>query len=306
MKNKNLSPERAMKIYNLKLLTMFLLVAGVFLLPKSPVRASEITPETLIKLTNKERIKNNLEPLSYSPTLEKAAKNKADDLIGKQYFSHTSPNNKTFVEWIKNVNYEYIYAGENLAMDFITSEGVVKAWMESESHKKNILSRNYSEIAIAISKGDFAGRPTIMITQLFGRPKDKSFLESGAQEKLTLFNFNAIINKDNEKQIVFPSIINPDELNIANLDKEYTIAKLSLATIKNDSPFIVKIETSKTLLNPRVAGEWTTIDKNKQFIINNSLLTYFSVISLFIITYLFSVIVGLIYKHNYPHLSLYK
>lgn len=264
---------------------------------KNPAQATEITPEILIKFTNKERAKNNLEPLSYSHILEKAAKNKADDLLGKQYFSHTSPDNKTFIKWIKEVNYDYIYAGENLAMDFISSEGVIKAWMESESHKKNILSPNYSEIAIALSKGNFEGRPTIIITQLFGRPKNKSFLEKKDQNKLTLLNFNDIIKNGNEKKIILPSLLSQNEFSIAKLDKGHNIDQLNAAAIENRSPFLSSIKNGKNEARPKIAGESVFIKQSKISIFYKNFLVYLSLLFLFGITYIFSFGVNFLYKH---------
>lgn len=292
MKNKNLSPERAVKTSKFTLLAIFLLIVGVFLLVKTAAIASDITVENLIKLTNKERLKNNLEPLSASPILEKAAKNKADDLLNGQYFSHTSPNGKNFAEWIKEADYQYIYAGENLAMDFITSEGVVKAWMESAGHKKNILSPNYNELAIAVREGKFEGRPTIMVAQLFGRPK------SGTDEVnfLTLSNFNAIIKKPGS--LVFPSIINSAEASIVNLNDKREILDISLAIIEKDAPFKNNFKIAAYSANPKVAGESTAAAQVKNSFSAKNFSIYISLLFLFLVTYTFSFGVNFLYKHT--------
>ncbi len=192
MKNKNLSPERAIKIYKLNIftITLFIFVIGGFLLPKN-IFASEITAEKLVKLTNQERIKSGLKPLAINMVLENAARNKATDLLVDQYFSHSSLKGEKFVKWINEAGYKYLYAGENLAMDFHTAEGLINAWMKSKTHRENILSPNYTEIGIAVKSGLFKKKPTIMVAQIFGQPKIIN-----NSKNLMVSNINNIKNND--------------------------------------------------------------------------------------------------------------
>ncbi len=298
MKNKNLSPQRVMKTKQFTLAAIFLLIVGVFLLPNSAAKASDITPENLIKLTNEERAKHNLGPLSYNDQLKEAATNKASHLLAGQYFAHTSPEGRTFSVWIKEVGYKFIYAGENLAMDFMTAEGVVKAWMKSESHKKNILNPFYDEIAIATQEGDFEGRPTIMVAQLFGR-------QTEVQEKLTLLNFNGIIDNDT-KEIMFPSLTSYKEGQIVYLNKDNSIIKTSFATLGTLSPLKEAIKIVDRPGIPKVAGDTTIKDPVIPKVIVKNISIYFSLLLMFLTATLSSYIVNLIYKHNYPMLQMYK
>jgi len=279
-------------------LSIFLLIVGVFLLPNSVALASDITPENLIKLTNEERIKHNLSPLSLNDKLKEAATNKATHLLEGQYFAHTSPEGRTFSMWIKEVDYKFVYAGENLAMDFMTAEGVVKAWMKSESHKKNILNPFYNEIAISNQLGEFEGRPTIMVAQLFGRQPER-------EEKLTLLNFNGIIDNDT-KEIMLPSIFSYNEGQIVYLNEDNSIEKISLATLGGYSPSKKAIKIVNRPLSPKVAGESTLTNPiiSSTFIKNISI--YFSLLLMFLTAVLSSFVVNSIYKYNYPMINSYK
>jgi|GEM_PF-2968121 len=140
----------------------------VFLLPKI-ASASSITPEKLIDLTNQEREKMGLNDLVASPLLAHAAQAKAEAILKSEDFSHTLAG-RTFSSWIKETGYQYSFVGENLAMDFETSEGIMGAWMDSPLHKKNILNSRYKEIGIASVRGTFQGQETTVVSQIFGTP----------------------------------------------------------------------------------------------------------------------------------------
>ena len=89
------------------------------------------------------RVQNGLNELIWNDNLEYVANVRAKEL--PQNFSHTRPNGKPWY----TVNSK-IQGGENLAYGFETTEDVVDAWMNSESHRDNILYPDFKEIAIAI------------------------------------------------------------------------------------------------------------------------------------------------------------
>ena len=72
--------------------------------------------------------------------------------------------------WFQMVGYNYAAAGENLAVNFTDSQDVVRAWMNSEGHRKNILNQKFTEVGIGMATGEYQGRATTFIVQLFGRP----------------------------------------------------------------------------------------------------------------------------------------
>ena len=132
--------------------------------------SSQITPEQIIELTNQERQENNLSLLSINSLLSEAARQKAADMFAFNYWAHTSPSGRDPWAFFKIVDYDYVYAGENLARDFSSSEAVVTAWMDSPSHEKNILDENYQEIGVAVVNGTLEGMKTTLVVQLFGSP----------------------------------------------------------------------------------------------------------------------------------------
>jgi hypothetical protein len=127
----------------------------------------------LIKETNSNRLADNLPTLGANPLLTGAAQAKADDMASKGYFAHTSPEGITPWYWVSRVGYQYSYAGENLAINFLDSKDVVDAWMNSADHRANILNNHFTEIGIGIAKGIYQNRETVFVVQMFGRPADQ-------------------------------------------------------------------------------------------------------------------------------------
>lgn len=157
----------------IKLTLLFLtgfIILGVFFSKPNIVRASPITETKLIQLANQERKTRGLVELKLDPILYFAAKSKAQDMLDKDYFEHYSLDGKSPWDFIHSAGYDYQKAGENLAMDFATSEGIHDAWMASETHKNNILKPEYEDIAIATYIGDFNGKQTTMVVEMFGKP----------------------------------------------------------------------------------------------------------------------------------------
>jgi uncharacterized protein YkwD len=143
--------------------------AFVFAVLVVPVLASDITAEKVIELVNIERQKRNAVALSHNETLSRVAEDKAKDMIEKNYFAHTSPEGKTPWYWYEKENYDYKYAGENLAINFVSAEKQMEAWMKSETHRKNILSENFTEMGVAVASGKIDGKDVIITVQEFGK-----------------------------------------------------------------------------------------------------------------------------------------
>ncbi len=132
---------------------------------------ADITKTALISLVNQERLSLGLFPLEENQKLDQAALLKAKDILEKDYFSHQSPEGITPWYWFSRIGYNYKYAGENLAIGFLNSEDVHKAWIDSVSHKNNIINPNYKEVGIAVLTGEYKGNNSTVIVQFFGNPK---------------------------------------------------------------------------------------------------------------------------------------
>jgi len=125
--------------------------------------ATDISTQKLLTLTNEERAKDGLSELSYNLKLEEAAQKKAKDMFAKDYWSHYGPSGETPWDFILDSDYQYEYAGENLAKNFLFSGDVVNAWMNSETHRDNILRKEYSEVGFAIVNGVLNDEETTLV-----------------------------------------------------------------------------------------------------------------------------------------------
>lgn len=146
------------------------LVVGYAVLPASSVLSSAVTAENVIRLTNVARSAAGLEELRPNALLSVAAERKAEDMVEKQYFAHTSPEGLTPWHWIREAGYDYRSAGENLAVHYFSSEGVHEGWMASPTHRQNILDERYVDIGVGVVQGRYDDYDTIMVVEMFGRP----------------------------------------------------------------------------------------------------------------------------------------
>lgn len=140
-----------------------------FIVSYMPQTAAVIS-SVLVELTNFDRSAEGLSTLTVSPVLTEVAQAKANDMAQKGYFAHTSPEGLTPWHWFKEKGYRFAYAGENLAVDFFESADVERAWMNSPTHRANIVGTQFTEIGIATADGTYKGRPATFVVQVFASP----------------------------------------------------------------------------------------------------------------------------------------
>lgn len=160
-------------LMSLFIFVMFISLMNIQTILSSVAKNSKLAAvlsSTLVQLTNEERSKYTLGSLKENELLTKAAQNKAQDMASKGYFAHTSPEGKKPHNWLQDVGYVYQYAGENLAVNFADSKDVTLAWMNSPTHKANIVKPVYTEIGIGVASGTLAGKETIFVAQIFANP----------------------------------------------------------------------------------------------------------------------------------------
>ncbi|MBI2050800.1 MAG: hypothetical protein HYT31_03255 [Parcubacteria group bacterium] len=143
-------------------------IAGGILFAPAIALGASIEASDLILFTNQERKALKLPELVPNHDLTQAARAKAADLLEQSYFSHTTPQGKPFYEWIEEAGYRYLYAGENLAIDFADSRALMAAWMKSPTHRANIVNDHYTDIGIVALRGAWDNRETTVVVQLFG------------------------------------------------------------------------------------------------------------------------------------------
>ncbi|WP_195251340.1 CAP domain-containing protein [Romboutsia sp. 1001713B170207_170306_H8] len=120
--------------------------------------------QEVVNLVNKERAKYGLSPLKSNASLANVATIKSQDMVNKNYFSHTSPTYGSPFDMMKQFGISYRTAGENIAMGQKTPSEVVTAWMNSEGHRANILNANFTEIGIGIAQNS---KGQLYWTQMF-------------------------------------------------------------------------------------------------------------------------------------------
>lgn len=161
---------------SLALLALFLLTFQIALnyLPKTFPQvlgyAANISPGEVIRLTNVQRAANGLSGVTENSVLDSAALAKGNDMLAKGYWAHFAPDGTSPWSFFLSFGYKYKYAGENLARDFSNANDAVNAWMNSPSHRENVLNPNYKDIGIGVVEGKLSGVDTTIIVQFFGSP----------------------------------------------------------------------------------------------------------------------------------------
>ena len=251
----------------LLVLIVFMLEIGALTLPYIPPLSfvdnsnlAAVLPSVLDDLTNQNRESQDLAILTVNPLLNKVAELKARDMAEKGYFSHVSPEGKAPWYWFNQVGYKYEYAGENLAIDFTDSQDVTIAWMNSPTHKANIVKNAYTEMGTGIATGTFEGSPTIFVAQVYGKPAQIN-----------------VVDKPVVAKSVTPVLV----------EKIETL----IPTVKGTSTEIVNTEPPQTYVKSTVIDKYSTSPRH---IIN---IVLFILAILVIIALLFKLFVRMDKKH---------
>lgn len=177
---------------------------------------SSISPEQIVELTNKERAKVGLSEVQVDPKLTQAAINKAEYMFSKNYWAHTAPDGTEPWKFVNDSSYKYRFAGENLARDFATADTVVAAWIDSPSHRDNLLSSRYQDIGVAVAKGELNGVQTTLVVQFFGTKMSSTIaVEGNINSKVVQASTKAfeVANVQREVQEKSPLLISKFQFN---------------------------------------------------------------------------------------------
>ena len=98
-------------------------------------------------------------PDELRPTMEQMART-AEDMVRRDYFAHTSPGGRTLKERVRAAGYgkrgQGWRAGENIGWGTgtrATPNALVDAWLESDGHRRILLSDDYRELGIGVASG---------------------------------------------------------------------------------------------------------------------------------------------------------
>lgn len=136
---------------------------------KAAQDAITFNPEKLLEYTNQERIKNGVRPLTLNSYLTKSAKAKANDMVARNYWAHNSPDNVEPWVFFQRVGYRYFKAGENLAYGYSTGLSTTTGWMNSPTHKENLLSVQFTEVGFGVLRNIlYQGKPNTIVVAHYG------------------------------------------------------------------------------------------------------------------------------------------
>lgn len=267
--------NKAILIFAIIVLVLKLAVFGLFLYFPNSAYFSAITTNTLMNLINQSRQENGLSPLVANNKLAQSAFLKAQNMLDQNYFAHTSPQGISPWYWLKQADYDYRYAGENLAIDFIDAEGLHKALLDSPTHRANILSTKYEEIGIVVIAGNFNGKKTTIAVQHFGAQFEKLATTIETPSQLTPPQLETSIpgtspsfaeleanNLASSRETKEEPILTLEEEKI-----ETQILTITQEKIKEFEEFATDIQTKK---GPKILG--TLIEKSDQ--ITKEIYTY--------------------------------
>lgn len=163
------------KVYWPYLPLVVVLIGGLFLNIWQPLQsnkpatlayATEMSRSALLNGTNSQRSANGSAALTINSKLNAAAQAKANDMVARDYWSHNTPDGEEPWVFIDAQGYNYTKAGENLAYGFDTSNKTIIGWMNSPSHRANLLDVAFTEVGFGYANSENfvgTGEETIVV-----------------------------------------------------------------------------------------------------------------------------------------------
>ncbi len=134
--------------------------------------ATNISQQGLLQETNNQRSAHGKHSLELNSQLSRAAQAKAEDMANRNYWSHYTPDGSPPWIFIDSTGYSYTVAGENLAYGFLNSASTVSGWMNSPSHRDNMLDSGYVHVGFGFANSENYqnyGQQTIVVA-LYAAP----------------------------------------------------------------------------------------------------------------------------------------
>lgn len=140
----------------------------------------DVTKERMSSLINRARagsrncgykIFTPVDPVTWNPTLARAALAHSTDMATKDFVSHKGSDGNSVVDRVALVEYRWSSVGENISAGRESSQEVVAAWLRSPVHCENIMHRSYTEMGAACFHNKDAKFRTFW-TVVFASPKD--------------------------------------------------------------------------------------------------------------------------------------
>lgn len=136
----------------------------------------------LLDATNQQRASDHESSLNLNQQLAAAAQAKADDMAARDYWAHIAPDGKTPWTLITGAGYHYQQAGENLAYGFADAGDTVAGWMNSPTHRANMLNGSYQDVGFGVAQSpNYQGHgPATIVVAEYGQPAETAAVPVGS------------------------------------------------------------------------------------------------------------------------------
>lgn len=216
--NKERHTKRFLKAYAPYLPLLVIVGFGLFISTTSDFKrlnsrvlsyATSMSDEGLLQSTNDARTESGLANLTFNTTLDKAAQAKAEDMASRDYWSHNTPDGYEPWIFIEKAGYRYYKAAENLAYGFDTSNSAVIGWMNSPSHRANILDDELTEVGFGVvNMPNYQGKgPETIVVAMYGKPAVAGSAATAAEANPTGTFASTTPTEKTQKKISYAQMI---------------------------------------------------------------------------------------------------
>lgn len=123
----------------------------------------------MFDLANAVRARYGKHLLTWDNAVASIARSHSQDMSERDYFDHTNKSGKSPFDRMKEGGIDYGAASENIAGGSTSAIFAHEGLMNSEGHRKNILSDNVTHLGVGVFFGD--GRFSFYYTQKFYKPR---------------------------------------------------------------------------------------------------------------------------------------
>lgn len=117
---------------------------------------TDINQTILLDQTNARRVEAGLPIVKLDPRLNQSAQAKCDDMVARDYWNHNAPDGTEPWVFMQSANVVYKEAGENLARGYSDATQTVIGWMNSPTHKSNLLAPGFDHVGFGVCKSESA------------------------------------------------------------------------------------------------------------------------------------------------------
>lgn len=130
--------------------------------------------QSVLTEINLTRAQAHIAPIRPEKTLTRAAAAKLEDMLEHDYFAHINPQtHKKWSDFIRDSGYQYHEIGENLAIGYTSATEIVQAWLDSPTHRKNLLTAEFTDSGMAcryIATKQQENQEFMIIVHFLGQP----------------------------------------------------------------------------------------------------------------------------------------